>query len=418
MVSNSLEKLIDKLISVVPNPSVAFTLWDGKALQYYSGEKPKLHINIKDKEGVLNLLLSPNDLAVTEAYFNDYFDFDGDLHEAVRIGEHVAGYKWSTMQLAQMAGSAVSLGVAAVLQKAGKAYSGTGTLHSVTRDKEAIAYHYDTSNEFFALWLDPRMVYSGAYFPSADVSLEAAQEYKLDLICKKLHLQPGETLLDIGCGWGSLVMFAAKNYRVKAKGISLSKKQVEYAQQRIKAEGLEELCSVEYADYRELPEGELYDKISSVEMLHHVGSEMLGEYFATIKKHLKPKGISFQLSVTSVPAKGKKANPQFVDKYFQPDYHLMPISALLAHAEQAGFEVQDVENVRMHYYLTSKHWLQRLEAAHDAIVREVNEFTYRVLRLGLFVMMVGFKQGDAGFYHFVLLNNKADISQLPLKRQV
>ncbi|MBI2418053.1 MAG: class I SAM-dependent methyltransferase [Ignavibacteriales bacterium] len=412
-----LEKIIRLMFSVVRDPSVSFRFWDDSELSFHKTEQPKLRVILKNPEAILNLVFRPNDLALTEAYFLDNFDLEGDLYEAVRIGEQLATYKWSKTEIASLAGSALSLGFSALITKANSAYRGKGKLHSINRDKEAIAYHYDTSNEFFGLWLDSRMVYSGAYFPSLDATLEEAQLNKLDCVCKKLMLQKGEKFLDIGCGWGALVMHAAEHYGVKAKGISLSMKQVEYANQKIRERGLQDTCEVLYADYRELPEGEKYDKIASVEMLHHVGSEMLQEYFRKIRAHLTPEGLSFQLTVSSVPARIIRKSPEFIDRYFQPDFHLQPISTIIGEAEKAGFELYDVENVREHYRLTAKHWLARLENAHDPIVKEVNEFTFRVMRLGLFMLMIGFESGEAGFYHFVLMNKKTSCGKMPLTRK-
>ncbi len=416
-----IKELVTKIISVTlkdfQDASIAFRFWDGSEFNPNKTDSPALTVILRDPEGFLGLLTNPDELALAEAYFSDVFDLEGDLSVAVLLGESLGKKKWSKTELAKLAGNAISLSVRSFINKQSSSFRGKGKAHTVARDKEAVSYTYDTSNDFYALWLDKNMIYSGAYFPRRDATVDEAQDTKLEYICKKLLLKHGETLLDIGCGWGALVIHAAKNYGVKATGVTLSKQQADFANAKIRQLGLQDKCEVKLMDYREVPEARQFDKIASVEMLHHVGEEVLPEYFRKIRALLKPGGISFQLGITTLPAKGKYKSPAFADKYFMPDYHLVSISTYLDHAEKQGFEIYDLEDVREHYYLTSKHWLSRLEARHNDALKYVNEFTYRVVRLSLFLMMAGFQKGMMGFYHFILLDKKTDIESLPVSRE-
>jgi cyclopropane-fatty-acyl-phospholipid synthase len=243
--------------------------------------------------------------------------------------------------------------------------------HSRATDRAAIAFHYDVSNTFYGLWLDDERVYSYAYFENDDDTLEQAQRNKLDHICRKLRLQPGERLLDIGCGWGSLVCWAAKRYGVQAHGITLSERQLEYVQSRIRAAGLERQVTVELRDYRDLPADAAYDKVASVGMFEHVGLANLPAYHATVQRVLRPGGLFLNHGIT-----------------------------------------HDVEGLRPHYALTLRHWVRRLEANREAALREVSEPTYRVWRVYMAACALEFEEGGTGIYQ--ILASKRDHGRWPL----
>ncbi|HZD05306.1 MAG TPA: cyclopropane-fatty-acyl-phospholipid synthase family protein, partial [Longimicrobiales bacterium] len=266
-----------------------------------------------------------------------------------------------------------------------------GSLHSRHRDEQAVRFHYDVGNEFYRLWLDRRMVYSCAYFADPGWSLDRAQEAKLDLVCRKLELRPGQRLLDIGCGWGGLVLHAAARYGVNAVGITLSPSQAELARQRIREAGLEDRCEVRVADYRQMGRDERFDRIASVGMVEHVGRRALPRYFAEAFRLLAPGGLFMNHGIVSLEEplgrvrrglrRLRRRTTSFIEGYVFPDAELMPPTEVLEPAERQGFEVRDVESLREHYARTLRHWVRRLEARADQAIALVGEPTYRVWRL-------------------------------------
>ena len=241
--------------------------------------------------------------------------------------------------------------------------------HSLQRDAAQIQFHYDVSDAFYALWLDPRRVYSCAYFARPDMTLAQAQEAKLDLICRKLQLRPGERFLDIGSGWGGLLLWAAEHYGVDATGITLSRNQQSHVQQRITARGLQGRVRVELRDYRDLPADTQFDKIASVGMFEHFGRANLGAYFRTISRLLKPGGLVLNHGITSNAVDGSELGSgmgEFIEKYIFPGGELLHVSQLLRETALAGLEMVDTENLRPHYARTLWAWSDALEARLDA----------------------------------------------------
>jgi cyclopropane-fatty-acyl-phospholipid synthase len=251
------------------------------------------------------------------------------------------------------------------------------------------------------------MVYSCAYFPTGTEDLDAAQEAKLEHICRRLRLRPGERLLDIGCGWGGLVQYAAERYGAEVTGITLSRPQAELAQQRIAAAGLSGRCRIEVRDYRDLPTWPAFDKIVSVGMVEHVGGAKLPTYFASAYRCLRPGGLFLNHGIVRTrpapagdPAQWVRRllwqDGAFIQRYVFPDSELVPPGETIRHAERAGFETRDVENLREHYALTVRHWIRRLEARRDQAVRLVGEPTYRVWRLYMSGCARAFTTGSIG----------------------
>jgi cyclopropane-fatty-acyl-phospholipid synthase len=296
------------------------------------------------------------------------------------------------------------------------------------RDAAAVRFHYDVGNNFYKLWLDRRMVYSCAYFQSPDDSLDVAQEAKLDLICRKLRLKPGERLLDIGCGWGGLIMYAAERYGVDATGITLSENQATFARERIEDAGLADRCRVATRDYRALTESDGYDKIASVGMVEHVGLSHLPVYFASAFRALKAGGLFLNHGIVStrearpksikekIFAKLWKAD-SFIDTYVFPDGKLTGAADVIAAAEASGFEVRDVESLREHYAMTLRHWVRSLdEKSRDAIAL-VGNHTYRVWRLYMSGSANAFATAGINVIQTLLAKpDAAGRSNLPLTR--
>jgi cyclopropane-fatty-acyl-phospholipid synthase len=405
----------------------AIRFWNGESILPDPGVTPRFTL-VLNRPGALRRMFSPfprNDVALGEAFVRGDFDVEGDLIAATSIGER---FVESSLRMREL----ISLGrdLLALPNDAGDTSEGRqraqlrGALHSRERDRAAIQYHYDVGNDFYALWLDASMVYSCAYFKTGAESIDAAQEAKLDVLCRKLRLNADETLLDIGCGWGGLAMYAAEKYGVNALGVTLSEKQAALAKQRIREANLDDRARVELLDYRDLS-AESFDKIVSVGMFEHVGRARLDEYFRQAYRLLKPRGVFLNHGIaangTSRPSNRltRFAAPQsFVDHYVFPDGELVPIHDALEFAERAGFEVRDVESWREHYARTLRHWVSRLEAHYNDARRVVDERTYRVWRLYMAASAHAFDSAMVNVYQAVLGKPDAHgVSGLPWTRE-
>ncbi len=281
--------------------------------------------------------------------------------------------------------------------------------------KQSISHHYDVGNDFYRLWLDQEMVYSCAYFSNTEQLLDNAQRDKLDYICRKLRLTPGETLLDIGCGWGALVCWAARQYGVKAYGITLSEQQAAYARERIRKEGLEDLVTVELRDYRDLPETARYDRVVSVGMFEHIGVSNFPLYFSTIKRVLAPGGLFLNHGITNDTGWQDTPITRFINSYVFPDGELARIGHVIDAMEDAGFEIVDVEGLRRHYAMTLRHWVASLEANKAQAVDIVGEATYRVWRLYMAGSAHYFDEGSINVYQ-VLAGHDREPLKVGLRR--
>jgi cyclopropane-fatty-acyl-phospholipid synthase len=295
----------------------------------------------------------------------------------------------------------------------------TGRKHSRQRDQQAISHHYDVSNDFYRLWLDRQLVYSCAYFETGAETLDEAQTAKLDLICRKLQLQPGDHLLDIGCGWGGLLIHAARHYGVTGAGVTLSTAQVTEARQRIDAAGLQDRIRVELLDYRDLTDD--FDKIVSVGMAEHVGAEKLPEYFRTALTRLKPGGLMLNHAISRGPCRQQGneglVTGGFVQRYVFPDGEILPLWQQLQGAEAAGFEVRDVEDLREHYARTLSCWVANLEARWDDAVDEVGTSRARLWRLYMSISGYYFSRGYLAVHQSLLARPDAQGHvELPVRR--
>ena len=296
---------------------------------------------------------------------------------------------------------------------ASEAPIGGGRRHSITRDRDAVRHHYDVSNAFYRMVLGPTLVYSCAYFATPDEDLDAAQTRKLELICRKLRLQPGDRLLDVGCGWGSLVLHAAREHGVRAVGVTLSEPRPSLARERIRAAGMEDRCEIRVADYREVDDGP-YDKVASVGMYEHVGRTQLAHYVARVGELLREGGLFLNHGIVrAVP------NPwgrhSFIARYVFPDGELCPVGAVVDAMERNGFEVRDDESLREHYALTLRRWVGNLAANREAAIAEAGEERERVWRLYMTGAAMSFEEGDISV-HQVLAAKPGAPHALPLSR--
>jgi cyclopropane-fatty-acyl-phospholipid synthase len=268
-------------------------------------------------------------------------------------------------------------------------------------DAQAIAFHYDVSNEFYALFLDRRMVYTCAYYRRPDGDLDQAQEDKLDLVCRKLRLEPGERLLDIGCGWGSLAMWAAEHYGVTVQGVTLSRAQADWAGDAIRRAGLEGRVRVDHMDYRDLPAGMPFDKVAAVGVIEHIGIANYPSYFARVYDLLAPGGLFLNHGITHYKQWRRSSQTDFLERYVFPNGQMDNVSHILDVLERASFEILDVESLRAHYARTTRQWVERLQANADRARALVGERTYRTWIAYLASSAVGFTNGTLGLYQVV-----------------
>ena len=358
LLESRVRKIIAELSGKVQLP-LALELWNGE--RYDLSPSPTVTLRVPSA-GALRYLIKPDLAKLGEAYVEGHLEIRGSIADALRAAEGLA------RNLGEGKGGKLPL-----MRRS----------HSKQRDARAIQYHYDVSNEFYALWLDRNMVYSCAYFKTGDEDIHTAQEQKLDHICRKLRLRPGERLLDIGCGWGGLVRWAAKNYGVDATGITLSRNQHALASERIKADGIADRCRVLLQDYRDVPGTGVYDKISSVGMFEHVGLKNLPLYFGVIRRLLKDGGIAMNHGITSVDPDSRTVGlggGDFVEKYVFPHGELPHASLALREMSAAGLEVMDVETLRLHYAKTLWHWSERLEANLERAREYAGEKRLRIWR--------------------------------------
>lgn len=389
-IASTAETTIALLERVLPaERSFAVRLWDGTTVPPPSGPvaDPPATIVLTHEGALPSMLQLPVDVSVGEAYLRGDVDVEGDLESAFEFLDH-AELALSPSDWMGIAADAAKLrrhlagsrGAGPVARVAARM---RGRMHSRDRDRQAITHHYDVSNAFYALCLDARMVYSCGYFPTPHASLDEAQEAKLELICRKLRLKPGERLLDIGCGWGALPLYAAERFGVEAHGITLSEKQLELARARAADAGLADRVTYELRDYRDL-DG-TFDKIASVGMAEHVGREKLPVYFGEAFAHLRPGGLMLNHAISRGPVGAavdeRVISGEFMRRYVFPDGEILPLWQSLEAAEGAGFEVRDVEDLREHYAATLRAWVANLERRWSDAVEEAGRDRTRLWRL-------------------------------------
>lgn len=407
-------------------------LWNGANLQvgaadadaYAAGmsESPFVLV-FRNPEVVCSAVLGRDPLRLADAYFRGDMDIEGDFFAALHLKDYLQELQMSVGEQIGTVAAAMRLR-ALNSSRHGAQQHGVPTHgrivkeHSKAENRDAIHFHYDVSNDFYALWLDRAMLYSCAYFESPEADLDAAQQAKLHHICRKLSLKPQDRLLDIGCGWGALLMHAAKHYGVNAHGVTLSAQQLKVARERIAAAGLAGKVSVELQDYRDIPGAAVYDKVASIGMFEHVGLKNLPAYFGAVHRLLKPHGLFLNHGIThNVEGWQKSMSTEFINRYVFPDGQLDNISSIQRAMERQKFEIADVEALRPHYALTLRHWVARLERNHERALQFVNEATYRVWRLYMTACALEFEQGGVGIYQVLAAKRGGGALPLPLTRE-
>jgi cyclopropane-fatty-acyl-phospholipid synthase len=426
------EKLLSSLFDGYEGPSFAVRFWNGYLWQLPANGEVKCTIVVNSANALRSLVLCPSEVTLGEAFLTRDIDVEGDIFSVFDVAEHVFHCAKGRRQRILEAALGLLFGICARFQ--------SGERHSEKRDSKAISYHYDQPADFYRPWLGNSLVYSCAYFRSKNDSIEVAQANKLDLICRKLRLQPGEHFLDIGCGWGSLVLHAASRHNVDAYGITLSREQQSVASARIAAAHLTQSCHVETLDYRKAAETfPAFDKISSVGMVEHIGLRNLPLYFRTARSLLKPGGVFLNHGIARAHAVScdrlafldravvpflrnvlelsRPHHSSFIDKYVFPDGELVTLSQSVQAAEAAGFEVRDVENLREHYERTLRCWVNGLRKHADELLQLVSETTYRIWLLYMAGSAAAFKRGDIAIYQMLLSRPDRGKSYLSLTRE-
>jgi cyclopropane-fatty-acyl-phospholipid synthase len=406
--------LLEDVFGEIRTDRFAVRLWDGTE---WGSSHAGCTLVLAHPGALRTMLLRPSELSLGEAFVFGDVDVEGELEAVFPVAEQLLERDRGLAERARLAQRLLALPrrprphdrerYAARLH---------GRRHALRRDRQAVAYHYDVSNDFYTLFLDRNLVYSCAYFSSARDSLDEAQERKVDLICRKLGLREGERLLDIGCGWGGLLLHAAAHYGVEAVGITLSRAQAELARERVASEGLEDRCRVEIRDYRELPAEPRYDKVVSVGMFEHVGERQLPTYFRRTWTLLRPGGLFLNHGIARPLGQTGAAGPSFRQRYVFPDGELAPISATIGAAEAAGFELCDIESLREHYTLTLRHWVRRLEAQAEEARRTAGEVAYRIWRLYMAAGAHRFATNQLSVYQTLFAKPDRGASGVPLTR--
>lgn len=388
-------------------------LWDGQVLEESSDVGCTLLVN---HPGALRAAFRPPvDLNAGRAFAAGLLDVEGDIEAAIDALFSAAS-RLSALHLMQL-GALLRRLPSVTLPNLREARL-RGKRHSIERDRAAIGFHYDQPVEFYETFLDRNLVYSCAYFEEGVQTLDDAQVSKMDYILRKLRLQPGETLLDIGCGWGSLVVRAAQRFGARVLGVTLSRRQYEEAQRRIARAGVAGRARVEFLDYRKVAQAP-FDKIVSVGMFEHVGREKLAEYFRKAYALLRPGGLFLNHGIANQHAgNGDGRATGFMERFIFPDGELVRISEALQFAEAAGFEVRDVENLREHYMRTLRAWVANIERNKSRAIEAAGEQSYNAWRLYMAGSAQGFRVGRMGLFQSLLAKPRPDGSvELPATRR-
>jgi cyclopropane-fatty-acyl-phospholipid synthase len=384
-----------ELESALPRRPFTVRFWDGTAVRATEPDSPTFTFH--SPRALAHVLRAPGELGLGRAYVDGLLEVD-DLDGALRIVDTFEPPKLSVGAQARLGlGVLRACGVVVPPKPPAAELRLRGERHTVARDRRAVRHHYDVGNDFFALFLDESMTYSCAYWSGGADTLEAAQEAKLELVCKKLRLTEGERVLDVGCGWGSFAIHAAARHGVKVLGITLSAPQVLLARQRVQAAALSELVEIRVADYREL-EGEPYDAIASIGMVEHVGEERIDLYAQQLSGLLRPGGRLLNHGIAKLQDFDDADEGAFSERFVFPDGVPLPLSRVQRALERTGLVTTHVEGLQSDYERTTAEWIKRFESRYDDAVRLAGQERARVWRLYLHAAHQGFATGWASVY--------------------
>ncbi|KMY86754.1 Cyclopropane-fatty-acyl-phospholipid synthase [Candidatus Paraburkholderia calva] len=378
------------------NLPARLVLWDGQQHDFGQFAAPQVTLHVKNATA-LPYLMDPSLDNLGEAYVKGKIDIEGKLTDIINIGYSLAK---------------ITVTSASKLTRVRRYFT-----HSKASDKKAIQYHYDVSNEFYQLWLDKNLVYSCAYFENGDEDIDTAQLKKIDHILTKIQVQPGHRLLDIGCGWGALVIRAAQKFGAQCVGVTLSENQFKLATQRVKDAGLEGQVEIRLQDYRDVPEQ--FDRITSVGMFEHVGRKNLPGYSARIRELLVDDGIAMNHGITSSDSESGETSlggGEFIDKYVFPDGELPHISLALQTMQEGGLEAVDIESLRRHYAHTLNMWANKFEENAEEAKKLVDDEHFRIWRVYLAGCAYAFENDDVSIYQVVCRKAGRSAKTLPWSR--
>ena len=424
--------LLNRLFEGYQGPCFAVRLWDGWSWRSSERTAACCTLVLRSPGALQLLVLHPSEISLGEAFLANEIDVEGDIFAVFAMAQHVFTSERGRRRRAVEGVVQLFEGI--------RRWCTEGQKHSLARDQAAISHHYDQPVSFYGPWLGQSLVYSCAYFKSPEDDLDIAQYNKLELICRKLCLTREDRFLDIGCGWGSLVMHAAEHHGVFANGVTISEEQAAAAARRIEQEHLTQSCKVELLDYRQM-QNRLgsFDKIASVGMFEHVGPAKLPEYFRTVYGMLKSGGLFLNHGIARaakarfrgprladaldsrilrrIPLLRKLRDPSFIDKYVFPDGELATIAEAVEAAEQAGFEVRDIENLREHYERTLRLWVEGLKRNAATLLSQVSEMTYRTWLVYMAACAAAFQRGDIAVYQMLLSRPDGGRSGLAMTRE-
>jgi len=409
-VAAQLAELVERLLGA-PLP-VRIRAWDGSEAGATTGPV----VVIRHRRALRRLLWSPGELGLARAFVAGELEVDGDVAEGLSrfwtLAKDHARPRFGRAEVLAAARVALRLGAVGPRPRPPASEARLdGRLHTRRRDRAAIAHHYDLSNDFYAFLLDPQMAYSCGYWtqePSPSYGLVDAQRDKLDLICRKLALRPGMRLLDVGCGWASLLVHAAQHYGVRATGVTLSAQQRAYGLARVAALGLDDRVEIRLQDYREIADAP-YDAVASIEMGEHVGEHNYPEYAARLHRLVVPQGrlLLQQMSRGAAGVNNAPGGGPFMERYVAPDMHMRPLGATLSLLETAGLEVVDVHSLREHYVLTVRPWLDTLQERRVEAVALIGEEQWRVWLLYLAGGLLAFEENRMGVHQVLMVRPDA-----------
>jgi cyclopropane-fatty-acyl-phospholipid synthase len=386
------------------------TAWDGTDLG--PPDAPAALV-VHSPDAIRRIVTAPGELGFARAYVAGDVDIQGDIFEVLGLRDRLPEVKLTPRQILHLL-RGMSIADLRPLPPPPEEIRLRGSRHSKERDAAAIAAHYDVGNDFYRLVLGPTMTYSCAVFEQEDTTLDEAQAAKYELICRKLGLEPGMRLLDVGCGWGGMVIHAARHHGVRAVGVTLSRAQQELASKRVSEAGLSDLVEIRLQDYREVTDGP-YDAISSIGMFEHVGEARTAEYFTNLHRLLRPQGRLLNHAIARRPSKGRAAvHPRgFIHRYVFPDGELLEVGSAVSAMQRAGFEVRHEENLREHYARTLRQWVANLEHRWDEAVGLTSEARARIWRLYMAGSAVLFDAGEIQIHQVLATRSDGGRSGMP-----
>ena len=415
-IDTSARSLLQAVFARLARRPFAVRLWNGERWSPEPDGPAKFELIFRTPNVVRSLFSRSSALSFGEAYIYGHLEVQGSLLDVFDSGDRLLALRFSPAEKFRLLRYLWSIPPAKYSREG--IFSGfAGRLASPSaRIRAAVNYHYNHPVDFWKLWLDESLCYSCAYFESPDISLAEAQRNKLDYICRKLRLKPGQRLLDMGCGWGALIIHAAANYGVEALGLTLSPHQAEVARERIRAAGLAGRCRVEVENFLEFRSAESFDRVASVGAAEHVPEKYFEDYFRRAFELVRPGGQFLHHAIARMQSVPDRPGRSFMDRYVFPDHFLATIGRTVAGAEAAGFEARDVESLREHYGITLEHWLRRFEAEQAEIERQTDPLSFRVFRLYLAGSAYEFRSGRLNIYQTLLAKPERGKSGLPLTR--